>query len=67
MSTIPNKPWIDGYTAERRADSTSIIDLVNSVYAHSPSQMEVLGDTEEVALTALSRYSDAQRYYKATR
>ena len=29
--------------------------------------MEVFGDTEEVVLTALTGYSDAQIYYKVTR
>ena len=71
LSTIPDEPQVLGYTAQRRADSNSVLDMAKFVNAHWPSQVEVFGDeirpAEEVALTALPGYSDARRYNKVTR
>ena len=33
-----------GYTAQRRADSNSVLDMAKFVNAHWPSQVEVFGD-----------------------
>ena len=71
LSTIPDEPQVLGYTAQRRADSNSVLDMAKFVNAHWPSQVEVFGDeirpAEEVALTVLPGYSDARRYNKVTR
>ena len=45
LSTIPDEPHILGYTAQRRADSNSILDMWGKfLNAHWPSQVEVFGD-----------------------
>ena len=60
LSTIPDEPQVLGYTAQRRADSNSILHMGKFAYAHWPSQVEVFGEAEEVALTSLPGYSDAE-------
>ena len=44
LSTIPDEPQVLGYTAQRRADSNSVLDMAKFVNAHWPSQVEVFGD-----------------------
>ena len=71
LSTIPDEHQVLGYTAKRRADSNSVLDLAKFVNAHWPSQVRkclvTIRPAEEVALTALPGYSDARRYNKVTR
>ena len=43
MSTIPDEPQVLGYTAQRRADSNSVLHMAKFVNAHWPSQVEVFG------------------------
>ena len=44
LSTIPDEPQVLGYTAQRRANSNSVLDMAKFVNAHWPSQVEVFGD-----------------------
>ena len=44
LSTIPDEPQVLGYTAQRRADSDSVLDMAKFVNAHWPSQVKVFGD-----------------------
>ena len=71
LSTIPDEPQVLGYTAQRRADSNSVLHMPKFVNAHWPSQVEVFGDGDSPSrrgwLTALPGHSDAQIYYKVTR
>ena len=43
-STIIDEPHVLGYTAQRRADSNSVLDMGKFLNAHWPSQVEVFGD-----------------------
>ena len=43
LSTIPEEPKVLGYTAQRRADSNSVLHMAKFVNAHWPSQVEVFG------------------------
>ena len=43
LSTIPDEPQVLGYTAQRRADSNSVLHMAKFVNAHWPSQVEVFG------------------------
>ena len=73
LSTIPDDPQVLGYTVQRRADSNSIINMGKFLNAHSTGHrnwkclVTQIHPAEEVALTALLGYSDAQIYYKVTR
>ena len=70
--TVPDEPQIPSYTAQRRADSNSLVDM--SRYASmpttslwwkcqgTPSQM-----VTKVVLTALPWHSDVRRFNKVTR
>ena len=44
LSTIPDEPQVLGYTAQRRADSNSILHMGNGL--HWPSQVEVFGEAD---------------------
>ena len=46
LSTIPDEPQILGYTAQRRADSNSILHMGKFADAHWPSQVEVFGEAD---------------------
>ena len=46
LSTVPDEPQIPGYTAQRRAESNSILDLAKFASAHCLSQVEVPGVTD---------------------
>ena len=45
-STILDEPHVLGYTAQRRSDSNSVLDMGKFVNAHWPSQVEVFGDAD---------------------
>ena len=69
LTTIPDEPQVLGYTAQRRADSNSVLDMAKFVNGHRKWKCLVteIRPAEEVALTALPGYSDARRYNKVTR
>ena len=46
LSTIPDEPQVLGYTAQRRADSNSILHMGKFADAHWPSQVEVFGEAD---------------------
>ena len=43
--TVPNEPQIPGYTAQRRADSNSLVDMSRYASAHHQPVVEVPGDS----------------------
>ena len=45
LRTVPDEPQIQGYTAQRRSDSNSLIDMTKFAVAHSMSRVEVPGVT----------------------
>ena len=46
ISTIPDEPLVLGYTAQRRADSNSILHMGKFADGHWPSQVEVFGEAD---------------------
>ena len=56
-STILDEPHVLGYTAQRRSDSNSVLDMGKFPNAHWPSQVEVFGDADSP-----SRRVHLQRY-----
>ena len=46
LSTIPDETQVLGYTAQRRADSNSILHMGKFADAHWPSQVEVFGEAD---------------------
>ena len=46
ISTIPDEPQVQGYTAQRRADSNSILHMGKFADTHWPSQVEVFGEAD---------------------
>ena len=48
-STIPDESQILGYTAQRRADSNSILHMGKFLNAHWSSQVEVFGDADSAS------------------
>ena len=49
LQTIPDEPQIPGYTAQRRADSNSLLDMTRLTTSHQDYRVEVPGDTVTVA------------------
>ena len=43
--TVPDEPQIPGYTAQRRADSNSLVDMSRYASAHHQPVVEVPGDS----------------------
>ena len=43
LKTVPDEPQVQGYTAQRRCDSNSLIDMTKFAKAHSMSRVEVPG------------------------
>ena len=58
LSTIPDEPQVLGYTAQRRADSNSVLHMAKFVNAHWPSQVEVFGAGDSPSRRGCA-YSDA--------
>ena len=58
LSTIPDEPQVLGYTAQRRADLNSVLDMGKFVNAHWPSQVDVFGDGDLPSRRGCA-YSDA--------
>ena len=50
LKTIPDEPQIQGYTAQRRSDTNSLIDMVKFAEAHSMPRVEVPGELEPDSL-----------------
>ena len=50
LKYIPDEPQIPGYTAQRRADSNSLLDMTRLAIAHHDTMGEVPGDTVNVTL-----------------
>ena len=50
LLTIPDEPQIPGYTAQRRADSNSLLDMTRLAEACHNYEVEVPGDTQTVTL-----------------
>ena len=48
MATIPDEPQIPGYTAQRQADSNSLLDMNRLGRAYHDIVVEVPGDTQTV-------------------
>ena len=48
LATIPDEPQIPGYTAQRRADSNSLLDMTRLGQAYHKTVLEVPGDTHTV-------------------
>lgn len=48
LVSIPDEPKIPGYTAQRRADSNSLLDMTRLGHAYHRSVVEVPGDTQTV-------------------
>jgi len=48
LKTIPDEPQIPGYTAQRRAESNSLLDMTRLTISHQDSMVEVPGDTHNV-------------------
>ena len=59
LSTIPDEPQVLGYTAQRRADSNSVLQMAKFVNAYWPSQVEVFGDRDSPQLQKILCYSVA--------
>ena len=51
LRTVPDEPQIPGYTAQRRAETNSLLDMAQFGMVHRKSGVEVL--TVEVALPEL--------------
>ena len=68
LQTVPDEPQITGYTAQRWADSNSLLDM--ACHAHTGNRMEVLNGNPsamKVALPALPWHSGVKRSNKVTR
>ena len=65
LSTIPDEPQVLGYTAQRRADSNSVLHMGKFVNAHWPSQVEVFGDADSPCRRGCA-YSVAGVHHKDT-
>ena len=50
LQTVPDEPQISGYTAQRRADSNSLLDMTRLATAHHQLMVEVPGDHSNVTL-----------------
>jgi len=50
LQTIPDEAQIPGYTAQRRADSNSLLDMTRFAHAYQDHRVEVPGDTHTVTL-----------------
>ena len=48
LLTIPDEPQIPGYTAQRRADSNSLLDMTRHANSYQDSMVELPGDTVTV-------------------
>lgn len=51
LRDVPDEPQIPGYTAQRRADSNSLLHMSRLATAHHLPMVEVLGDTHTVTLS----------------
>ena len=45
LNTVPDEPQIPGYTAQRRAETNSLIDMARFSPAHNQLNVEVPGDS----------------------
>lgn len=45
LKTVPDEPQIPGYTAQRRAETNSLLDMAHFAIAHHQSRVEVPGDS----------------------
>ena len=45
LGTVPDEPQIPGYTAQRRAESNSLLDMTCLASSHSMHVVEVPGDS----------------------
>lgn len=50
LLTVPDEPQIPGYTAQRQADSNSLLDMTRLAQAYQDYGVEVPGDTQTVTL-----------------
>ena len=50
IQCVPDEPQIPGYTAQRRAETNSLLDMTRLVSAHHEPMMEVPGDQTNVTL-----------------
>ena len=71
LSTITDEPQVLGCTAQRRADSNSILDMSKLLNATGHRKWKCMATqihpAEQVALAALPGYSVARGYYRVTR